>query len=279
MGSLSDPDTGREPAGSAPGPAPLSWRLLVDQPLPGASNMARDHALASLARPGTGTLRFYRWNPATISFGRNEPVAVAYREVLRCDPEMGVVRRPTGGRAVIHDREMTYSVILPVRGSGGLRSAYRKINEGLVVGLRHLGVEAARAAGRALNPGSGPCFLEPAEGEVMVEGRKLVGSAQARIGGAILQHGSLLLVANQEALLARRHVHGGSDERAPRGPVTLNEVLGEVPPWKRLVAALAGGFEDVFGGQWDPGSMTGGESALAAKLEKRYGSREWTWRR
>ena len=258
----------------------------MDEPLSGPANMARDHALATLAHPGTGTLRFYRWHPATLSFGRNEPVTVGYRELLRRHPEMGVVRRPTGGRAVIHDREMTYSVVVPARAFGGLRPAYRKINEGLVEGLRRLGVDATWATGRALSPESGPCFLEPAEGEVVVGGRKLVGSAQARVEGTILQHGSLLLVANQEALFAHGQREGcgvsGRGERAvkgPRRPVTLAEVLGEVPPWGRLVAALAAGFEDVFGGRWNRGAMTGGESALAAQLEKRYGSREWIWRR
>lgn len=282
------PDRGRAPSACRAGSASLSWRVLVDEPLPGAANMARDHALAALARPGTGTLRFYRWSPATLSFGRNEPVTDQYREVLRRHARMGVVRRPTGGRAVLHDREMTYSAVVPVRAAGGMRPAYRRINEGLVVGLRRLGVDAARAVGRALDPGSGPCFREPAEGEVAVGGRKLVGSAQARIGGAILQHGSLLLVVNQELLFAGRrgnqrggglNGHGGNDAGPPPRPVTLAELLGEVPPWKRLVAALAGGFEDVFGGHWHRGSMTVGELALAAKLQNRYGSREWTWRR
>ncbi len=282
------PDRGRGPSAPAAVCAPLFWRVLVDEPLPGAANMARDHALATLARPGTGTLRFYRWNPATLSFGRNEPVTARYRELLGRHPRMGVVRRPTGGRAVLHDREMTYSVVLPVRAAGGLRQAYLRINEGLVVGLRRLGVDAARAAGRARTPDSGPCFREPAEGEVVVEGRKLVGSAQARMGGVILQHGSLLLVANQEALVAATsreqrggawNGHGGNEARPPRRPVTLAELLGDVPPWKRLVSSIADGFEDVLGGRWNRGSMTGGESALAAKLQKRYGSREWTWRR
>ena len=273
------PDPVRVPDPSIPGADPLDWRLLVDEPLPGTVNMARDHALAALARPGTGTLRLYRWSPATLSFGRNEPVTVGYRDLLRRHPGMGVVRRPTGGRAVLHDREVTYSVALPVRVFGGLRPAYRKINGGLVEGLRRLGVDAARAAGgpgRAREPDAGPCFHEPAEGEVVVGGRKLVGSAQARIGGAVLQHGSLLLVADQEALLPAGR--GDRKVKEPRRAVTLAE-LGEVPPWNRLVAELAAGFEHVFAGRWTRGSMTGSERALAAKLEKRYGSREWTWRR
>ena len=265
--------------------AQLSWRVLVDEPLPGPANMARDHALAALARPGTGTLRLYRWRPATLSLGRNEPVTTGYRELLRRHSEMGVVRRPTGGRAVIHDRELTYSVVLPVRECGGARAAYGAINEALVAGLRELGVSAERVNGRALPPDAGPCFREAAEGEVVVGGRKLVGSAQARIEGALLQHGSLLLVADQAALLARGG--GGGDERNGGGarvyprkaPTTLAETLGEVPPWSRLVSALRAGFEDILGGRWSRGAPSREEASLAGRLETRYDSREWTWRR
>ncbi|MDE2794923.1 MAG: hypothetical protein OXL34_08915 [Gemmatimonadota bacterium] len=266
--------------------APLSWRVLVDEPLPGPANMARDHALAELARPRTGTLRLYRWSPATLSFGRNEPVTVGYRDLLRSHPGMGAVRRPTGGRAVIHDRELTYAAVLPVGACGGLRATYRKINEALVAGLRGLGVGAGHARGRALPPESGPCFMEAAEGEVVVGGRKLVGSAQARIGESILQHGSLLVVADQTALFANGRGErvdpdgsGGGMKPGRARPTTLAEVLGEIPAWDRLVRAFSTGFEDVFGGCWSRGAMSRSEKALAAKLEMRYGSREWTWRR
>ncbi len=241
----------------------------MDEPLTGVANMARDHALAAGLRPGTATLRFYRWNPATLSLGRNEPFTVGYRTFLRKRPDVDVVRRPTGGRAVLHDRELTYSVVLPARAFGGPRRAYRKINEALVEGLRRLGADAAMAGGRSLPPDAGPCFLEPAEGEVVVAGRKVVGSAQVRIGGAVLQHGSLLLVADQSPLFAR----------VPTRPVTLSEVLGEVPAWPRLVEALSAGFAQALGGGWGPGGTTGREDALAAGFESRYASRVWTWRR
>lgn len=233
--------------------------------------MARDHALAALARPGRGTVRFYRWETATLSFGRNEPVTVGYRKLLRNSRRMGVVRRPTGGRAVIHDREFTYSVVLPAHALGGLRLTYRRINQGLVRGLRHLGVDAGGAAGRPVAPDAGPCFLAAAEGEVVVRGRKLVGSALARIGDTILQHGSLLLVADQSALNAG----AGAGAR----PITLAEVLGEIPAWGRLVDAMERGLAEEFGGNWARGEVTPEETAMAEKLETRYGSREWTWRR
>lgn len=279
----------------------LSWRILVDGALPGAVNMARDHALAAELRPGTATVRFYRWEPATLSLGRNEPFTTGYRCFLRSRPEVGVVRRPTGGRAVLHDGELTYSVVLPARTFGGPRGVYRRVNEGLVDGLRRLGVDASAASGRALPPDAGPCFLEPTDGEVTIRGRKVVGSAQVRIGQAVLQHGSLLLVADQNLLFAEAGAMevGGADPwpdvaatekgnrkdnngngLAPRlQAITLAEALGGVPPWTRLVKALSGGLSGSLRGCWAEGRMTEREARLATDYEKRYGSREWTWRR
>ncbi|MDE2980579.1 MAG: hypothetical protein OXU74_05210 [Gemmatimonadota bacterium] len=281
------------PSAASNGSGCLNWRVLLDGGHPGTTNMARDHALALHARPGEGTVRFYRWANATLSFGRNEPVTVGYRDLLRRHPEMEAVRRPTGGRAVIHDREFTYCVVLPARAFGGLRLAYRTINRGLLRGLRRLGVDAGGAAGKPAAPDAGPCFLEPAEGEVVVRGRKLVGSAQARIEGAILQHGSLLLVADQSALFTKIGAQGpggnGASQRGGAGatvataqagpPITLAEILGEIPPWEDMVDAFQCGFAEEFGGRWAGGEMTREETAMAKRLETKYGSGEWTWRR
>ncbi len=266
----------------------ISWRIVADGALSGAANMARDHAIAAALRPGTGTLRLYRWSPATLSLGRNEPFTEGYRDLLRLHPEMGVVRRPTGGRAVIHDRELTYAVALPARAYGGPRQAYRKVNRGVVEGLRHLGVEAVAAAGTVLPPDAGPCFLEPAEGEVVVRGRKLVGSAQVRIGGAVLQHGSVLLAADQGPLLEGVRGNGGAasgnggpggHRGMPGGAITLTEVLGEAPPWEQLVDAFSRGFARALGGDWAWGTLTDEEQTLASEVQYRYGAKAWTWRR
>lgn len=236
-------------------------------------------------------MRFYRWAPATLSFGRNEPVTVGYRELLRRRPELGVVRRPTGGRAVIHDRELTYAVVFPARAMGGLRDAYGRINAGLADGLRQLGVDARRAPGdpAPAGPGAGPCFLGSAAGEVVVEGRKLVGSAQARIGNAVLQHGSLLVKADQSPLVHGlgaadgngRPSNGGAGSARPAGlpPATLAELLDSVPPWDALVQALGRGLARALGGDWEEGALTDEEAVLAEELETRYHSHEWTWRR
>lgn len=262
---------GPRPATPRPAaPSALRWRVLIDKPMSGGANMARDHALAQACAPGTGTLRFYQWDRPTLSFGRNEPVTVGYRALLRRQQEMGVVRRPTGGRAVIHDRELTYAMVFPSRALGSLHQAYATINEGLVSGLRRLGVDAQSANGDAPpGPNEGPCFLAPVAGEVVVGARKLVGSAQARIGGAVLQHGSVLLAADQRPLLAT------TDDP----PVTLEQLLGQVPPWQELVEALESGLARALGGSWGAGALSPNESSLAKELERRYSSSEWTWRR
>ncbi len=251
---------------------PVSWRVLTDGALPGAINMARDQALAERLKPGTGSVRFYGWTPPALSLGRNEPVADAYRQFLSARPEIDLVRRPTGGRAVLHDRELTYSVVVPVRAFGGPRRAYRRINDGLVAGLIRMGVRARTASGRALPPGAGPCFLEPAEGEVMVAGRKVIGSAQVRIGSALLQHGSLLLETDQSALFSNWQPNGAR-------PITLAEITGKAPEWTHLVDALTVGLQRAFGGRWSRNRMTKHERTLADKLEIRYRSSAWTWRR
>ena len=167
----------------------LRWRILVDPPSSGSTNMAVDHALAACLSPGEAVLRIYRWSGPTVSFGRNEPAHDRYGPALGRDAGIEFVRRPTGGRAVLHDRELTYAAVLPGPSRGGLKAAYGLINRGLVEALSSLGVPAQMAAGRGppAGPDSGPCFDEPAPGEVTVAGRKLVGSAQARLEGALLQ--------------------------------------------------------------------------------------------
>ncbi len=259
--------------------------------------MAVDHALAACSSPGEAVFRIYRWSCPTVSFGRNE------RARARFDPAAGhsagiqFVRRPTGGRAVLHDRELTYAAVLPRPKAGDLRTTYRLINRGLVEALCSLGVPAAMAVDHGLHanrgfapgPDSGPCFEEAAPGEVTVAGRKLVGSAQARLEGALLQHGSLLIGPGQERMTALRSTSAGvqtgerGDEPGKDGgvwaPVSLEEVLGHAPPWSDLVQAVITGLSGVAGGEWYRGELTEPERVKSDTLIERYGSAEWTWRR
>src|SRR5688572_13446267 len=158
--------------------------------------MAIDEALLGQAvQSGGAFLRLYRWNPPTLSFGRNEPVAALYDEAAIARRGIAVVRRPTGGRAVWHDQEVTYAVAAPIAAFGSLRTAYCVIHTRLAEALRGLGVDPVLAPDRPpIRPSAHPtsCFAAPAGGEVLAGGRKLVGSAQVRRRDAFLQHGSIL---------------------------------------------------------------------------------------
>ncbi|HZD05982.1 MAG TPA: biotin/lipoate A/B protein ligase family protein [Longimicrobiales bacterium] len=239
--------------------------------------MALDHALADCLPPGEGRLRLYGWAPPTVSFGRNEPAAGLYDVEAARRTGLAFVRRPTGGRAVLHADEVTYCVVLPAHSSGGARSVYRRIHRGLVEGLRILGVAARVVEGGTVSrPDAGPCFRAPAPGEVVVGGRKLVGSAQARIGDVILQHGSVILRGDQ-APLARLAGRTGPD---PSPPATLEGASGGALDATDVVEALARGLCLALGGRWAEGDYLPTEIRRADDLEQdRYARDTWTWRR
>jgi lipoate-protein ligase A len=237
--------------------------------------MARDHALALSLSPGEGALRLYTWDPPTVSFGRNEPSRGIYSVGRAREEGVAYVRRPTGGRAVLHHRELTYGIVFPLGSFGGLKESYRKINRGLLKGLELLGaaVELAEARGPSLPPDAGPCFREPAAGEVTALGRKLIGSAQVRMGANVLQHGSLILDGDQDVLRRLR-----SEEEPVPPPATLRSVLGTVPEFGALGGFLVRGLEEVLGGEWTPGDYAEEERLAAEGLEAHYQDEEWTWK-
>jgi lipoate-protein ligase A len=240
--------------------------------------MAVDHALAHCLESGEGVLRLYRWHRPTLSLGRNEPIAAYPLETMRAGA-IDIVRRPTGGRGVLHDAELTYAVVAPIarRGDGwGARAAYRAINNALAAALRSLGAPVAVSAGgvRALGPDAGPCFRSPAAGEVVASGRKLVGSAQARIGRALLQHGSILLAGSQRLLSV-----GGEGPLSPGGEVTLSELVPDVSI-DEVAAAVAESLRGRLGGEWEESGPREEEDRAAHRLETElYAMDAWTWRR
>jgi lipoate-protein ligase A len=254
------------------------WRLIVTPPASGASNMALDEALMERARDvNEWVLRVYSWSAPTISLGRNQTANGKYDLERIHALGLDVVRRPTGGRAILHDREITYSVTAPVADAGDLRESYERINALLLAGLRAIGVQATAAepASRAAAPGMSPCFDEPAHGELTVAGRKLAGSAQWRSEGALLQHGSIL-VADDQSLLASL----GREERgAIPTPATLAEVLGRAPSVGEVASVLG----DAVRRLEDPAAgalrLDDSISARASGLVVRYLDDAWTWRR
>jgi lipoyl(octanoyl) transferase len=225
---------------------------------------------------GAPTLRVYGWDPPCLSLGRNQPAAGPYGRAELERRGIDVVRRPTGGRAVLHARELTYSAVLPERLLGSPRRAYRAINEALVEGLGRLGVPAsvqAETEGRARMPWTAPCFAEPVAGEVLALGRKLVGSAQVSSRGVLLQHGSLPLGEDAPP---------GTDPATSRGwrdhePSGLAAVLGCVPCWATLTAALTAAWRGRFG-VLDQRGLEPAERRRAALFTDRYRDPAWTWR-
>ena len=239
--------------------------------------MALDEALLERARAtGEAVVRVYTWARPTLSLGRNQTAAGHYDLDAAARLGVDVVRRPTGGRAVLHHRELTYAVAAPA-GDGTLREAYERVTLLLLHALHRLGVPAAAAAGsgRAPAPTLAPCFELPTRDELVVAGRKLVGSAQWREDGAFLQHGSIL-VDDDQGLIGRL-------VRAPLRPVpppaTLRTTLGRAPSPAELADALLAAVrerEDPEAGRWD------GDAALeaaVARLLGRYEDDAWTWRR
>lgn len=244
----------------------------------GALNMALDHALLErVQRDKRPVLRLYRWQPACLSFGRNQPARELYDAKRAQRLGIDIVRRPTGGLAVLHAAELTYAFIAPVGLLGGPRESYVHINRALVNGLRRLGVRAEISGGSQASAFGTlqPCFAEAAPGEVTVRGRKLVGSAQRCEKRTLLQHGSILLAGTQDAVAEIANVPFALEGRA----ITLAEVLGSAPEPGALGQAIALGFEEVCGICLAPENPSASLSARAAELSALYQSEEWTWRR
>jgi lipoate-protein ligase A len=251
------------------------WQLWLDLTgRPGWQNMAIDQALLDRARGGERWLRLYRWSPHCLSFGRHEPALRRYDRSRIQDLGLDVVRRPTGGRAVWHAEELTYALALPGTALGGLREAYEEIHRMLISALRMLGVEAQLAAARrASGVDAGACFSSPAGGEIMVGGRKAVGSAQLREGGALLQHGSILL-AGRQALVHALTIGSAAPDLA--GPI-LQLDSGSPDP-ARVADAIATAASERWGGEWGRAGMPQCLVREAGRYQTRFRSPDWTWR-
>jgi len=303
----------REASGAAEGLPLAEWRMVVDYDMPGDYLMALDEALLESVIAGAPpVVRFYTWQPATLSLGVNQ----ALREIDRQECEQrgfGLVRRLTGGRAVLHQHELTYSVIArehDPRVSGGVIESYRKISAALVDGLHALGLDASLAAPskamfRAMatarrsnaeelpeHPGSeesvestgshgAVCFDAASAYEVTVGGRKLVGSAQARRGGAILQHGSILLDIDWDAWVSVfAYATPAGKERAysklPTRMTSLRQELGRPVGAQGVQAALTTSFERTMNISLLPTDLSAHEQAETTRLTKdKYGTENW----
>lgn len=272
-----------------PGTYPRAiWRLILDGEADGATNMAVDEAILDAVVEGDSppTLRFYGWSPPCLSLGRNQPLAEANLDACRA-AGVDVIRRPSGGQAVLHATELTYAVALSQddpRSEGGVLGGYRRLSEGLLAGLRHLGIDAVQACGArpAQGPPSPICFDRPTDYEICFEGRKLIGSAQWRRRGGVLQHGSLPLrgdLVRIVDLVILKHRSPEEEKRRLAGRViSLEEARGGPISFDAAADALARGLAAVLNLELVPGTLTGRERAAVDSLRARYAAADWTAR-
>ena len=238
----------------------MIWQLIVDGALDGRSNMAIDAALLDEVDSSSETktiVRFYQWHQPTISLGRNQKIEKAV-DVEYCTANgIDIVYRPTGGRAVLHDDELTYAVISNDSSCFGdtIYGNYKRVSEALCLGYKNLGVAAilapdTRKPDISENDGVPPCFLSPSRYELLVDGRKIVGSAQRRVRSSFLQHGSMPITCDYETLaFATRLPDGHMLRREMAGAA---DFLAERPSIHTLRGAFVHAFQRYFSIEFRP---------------------------
>lgn len=273
------------------------WRFIDSGKLSPEMNMAVDEAILTLHSQGKTepTVRFYTWEPATLSIGyfQKAKQEIDFEKVKEYG--LGFVRRLTGGRAVLHDQELTYSVIVseeyPEMPSQ-VTEAYRVISNGLLKGFQYLGLHAEMVSlaseeekAKYASVGSSACFDSPSWYELVVEGKKVAGSAQTRQKGTILQHGSILLDLDVDKLFDV--LHFSSDRMKERmkasfldKAVAINQLQPRMVTVDEAKEAFLQGFKEGLQIDLVAGDLTTEERELAVKLAvEKYGAAEWNFKR
>ncbi len=254
----------------------MRFRFILDGPNEGALNMAVDEALflSASESPGLATVRLYGFDPPTVSFGYRQSVEEAV-DVEACR-ELGVdwVKRPTGGRALLHQHELTYSVAAPVEGpfrGFGVRDLYDAVSAVLRSALTRLGVDLDPAETGGVHtrepPHHVPCLAFPGRHEITSGGRKIVASSQRRGRQAFLQHGSILRSVDA-ALWAR--IEARKQRRTSLRAVGIDELMPEPVPLPLLVSSLRSSFEELFDARAALLGLTRGELQRIAEIRRKY---------
>ena len=263
------------------------WRLIVGDACDGPTNMAIDEAVLEAVGRGDAppTLRLYSWNPACLSLGYAQPAADADLERIGARGWQ-IVRRMTGGRAILHTDELTYSVALPMGHplvEGSILDSYRRLSTALLTALQYIGldVHADKRADRGAKSVGPVCFEVPSDYEITVDGKKLIGSAQVRKNNAALQHGSLPLVGDVtricDALIfvdeaARQNARRRVTQRA----VTLSDALGQEITWEQAALVVRDAFASTFELKLKESLLSPAESDRAEELRtSRYAHDYW----
>lgn len=250
-----------------------AWRLLNTGYLPGALNMAIDQSLLAMHAESKSppTLRFYQWRPAAVSLGYFQRHPKIDRSVCR---KMGieVVQRPSGGRAVLHQGDLTYSVIAGKQDGipGEAAAAYHLICEGLLVGFRLLGIQGELRQGKEKASKRDICFLSGAVGDILHDNRKFVGSAQYWHSTSLLQHGSIILESQVETLVKLWGVNDASPEKLrdllSSRLTSIEEILGRHLSPGEIETAITKGMEQSLGIVFETGELSIEEWLLAEEI-------------
>ncbi|HEV8455550.1 MAG TPA: hypothetical protein VGQ24_11690 [Gemmatimonadales bacterium] len=242
--------------------------------------MAIDQTILDRAElHGESWLRLYAWEPHCLSFGRHEPATRRYDAERIAALGIATVRRPTGGRAVWHGPELTYAVAAPSPRFGSLQEAYLEIHDMIGRALGELGIDAVLASSRGSVPlDAGACFSQPAGGELLVGGRKVVGSAQLRQGGALLQHGSILLADGQHIVRELMRGSAGDDPFSSLRETAL-PLLGRSLAAAELAEEIADTAAARWPGSWNRSTAASEVIEAASRHYPRFRSPAWTWAR
>ncbi len=267
------------------------WRLLLSPPSTGTWNMAVDEAILEnvVSKNSLPTLRLYAWSPPCLSLGRSQPYADANINLLKING-WDIVRRATGGRAILHTDELTYAIIAPkdnLHLRGRVLESYQHLAQALLIALQDLGAKVEMNAGGKVpkSPTLNPvCFETPSAYEITVNGKKLIGSAQARQKGGVLQHGSLPLTGNLARItevlsFPNTEARQLAAEKLMLRASTLESVLGREVGWETASKSFIRAFESVLGIRLMPKDLSEAERSRACELiQKKYAHPDWTER-
>ncbi|MBC7870430.1 MAG: lipoate--protein ligase family protein [Chitinophagaceae bacterium] len=253
------------------------WHLIYDTPTDGIRNMAVDEAILTSVRTGEAppTLRLYAWSPPYVSLGYGQSISDV--DLERLDTlGWGLVRRMTGGKAILHTDELTYSLALPASdeiAAGGIIESYRRISQALLAGLENLGLQsqADKKADDVKLTGA-VCFESPSHYEITTSGgRKLIGSAQTRRKDGLLQHGTLPLCGDVARICDSLRYPDEQTRDIAKNNVrmraaTLADALGEEVDWHSAAEALAKGFIETFDVDFTVVDLSAAQRATAMQL-------------
>lgn len=266
------------------------WRLIVDKPMNGAANMATDEAILHAVAEGDAppTLRLYAWEPFCLSLGYGQRARDTDLDGL-IEHGWDLVRRPTGGRAILHGDELTYSVALPEDhplAKGGIIETYLRLSSALLNAMERLGLGvSADAEGESIRDAGPVCFEVPSKYEITFDEKKLIGSAQMRRHSGVLQHGTIPLYGDiaricdalaYETDTARNIAKQDVRRRA----ATLADAGLENTEWHDIANALIGAFTETLDLTLEAGEMNEKEHTLADTLYRTvYTTDDWNFKR